>query len=143
VNLWDEPTGDFEDRFWSKVNADGVCWEWTAARNNTGYGTFNVGGKKTRTVTAHRYAYETLVGLVPEEYDLDHLCRNRACVNPDHMEPVSHKVNVLRGVSFSAINATKTHCPQGHAYTPENTRTERYGGRRCRTCERGKKRSAA
>lgn len=127
-------------RFWAKVDCSGECWRWTASRNQTGYGTFKLGPK---TMTAHVVAYEWMVGPVGDGLDLDHLCRNRACVNPSHLEPVSHRVNVLRGQSFAAINARKTHCPRGHAYSPENTRIERCGGRRCRTCERAKKRRAA
>lgn len=89
-------------RFWSKVNADGPCWEWTAAIGQTGgYGKYslplNDGSGKGRYVYAHRYAYEILVGPVDESLDLDHLCRNRKCVNPDHLEPVTRRENLRRG----------------------------------------------
>lgn len=85
---------------------------------------------------AHRLAYEFSKGLIPEGKTLDHLCRVRHCVNPDHLEPVSRGENVLRGVSPSAINARKTHCSKGHDYNEENTKYLRRGNRRCRICHR-------
>lgn len=128
------------ERFWSKVDKSGDCWEWTAYKLQ-GYGRFGVGGAPKnggRIVYAHRWSYEALVGPIPDGLQLDHLCRNRGCVNPDHLEPVTSRENTLRGESLWAINAQKTHCPQGHEYTPENTY---YGGRTgnsryCRECNR-------
>jgi hypothetical protein len=94
--------------------------------------------------------YELLVGPVGADLTLDHLCRNRACVNPDHLEPVTIAVNVLRGESPPARNARKTHCPQGHEYTPDNTYYNQKGWRACATCSKAwarqnhaKKREAA
>jgi hypothetical protein len=86
-----------EQRFWRHVvrDPDTECWEWTAARKNGGYGSFAIG---KGNVYAHRFAYEMLVGPIPEGLELDHLCRNRGCVNPDHLEPVTRQVNVLRGL---------------------------------------------
>jgi hypothetical protein len=116
-------------RFWAKVDLrdmDG-CWLWTAGTNRGGYGGFNVrnGGRPT-TARAHRYAYEQLVGYIPDGLQLDHLCRNRLCVNPNHLEPVSSRTNVLRGEGLAAHNATKVRCGQGHPYEE--------GERLCKEC---------
>lgn len=123
------------ERFWPKVDKsaepDG-CWVWTASRDQ-GYGKMYYHG---RYVRAHILAYEWLVGPIPAGLELDHLCRNHACVNPVHLEPVTHRENLRRGVGASALNAVKTHCPQGHEYTPENTRIARNGYRVCRACHR-------
>lgn len=118
-------------RFWPKVNTQGVCWEWTAGKYADGYGQFNTGQGKT---AAHRWAWEYLIGPVPEGTELDHLCRNVACVNPDHLEPVTHGENVRRGAA-SLRRRSQTSCAQGHPYDAENTHTT--GGRRqCRACNR-------
>lgn len=123
-----------EERFWSKVDASGVCWEWTGSLHPRGYGYFTAKGKKGWRV--HRYAWTNLVGPIPEGMTLDHLCRNKRCVNPDHMEITTPAENNLRGGSMSALNARKTHCKRGHEFTPENTERQynKNGGRRCRTC---------
>lgn len=119
------------DRFWAKVaKADG-CWGWTAARYQ-GYGVFNVSGQAR---LAHRLAYEEMVGPIPEGLTLDHLCRNRGCVNPAHLEPVTLAENVLRGMSPPAVNARKTHCPHGHEYAGSNL-AMKAGTRRCLACHR-------
>lgn len=96
-----------EHRFWSKVFKTETCWLWTGATNTKGYGSFSVGigASKTR-VGAHAWAYETLIGPVPGGCELDHLCRDHRCVNPAHLEPVPHRVNVLRGAAPS-VNAVK------------------------------------
>jgi hypothetical protein len=122
-----------EERFWSKVDAAGFCWEWTGSRSN-GYGMFHFEG---RDVRAHRWAYEFLVCPIPEGLDLDHLCRNHACVNPDHLEPVSHRTNVIRGAR-PRQHAMKTHCPQGHPYDEVNTyRNPNHPSHRtCKACAR-------
>ena len=83
------------ERFWAKVDTSGDCWVWTAARNGFGYGKFSVG--RGHDVPAYRWAYRFLVGPVPRGYLLDHLCRNRLCVRPDHLEPVTHAENIRRG----------------------------------------------
>jgi hypothetical protein len=128
-----------DTRFWSKVNqSDAVsCWAWQGALTDKGYAMFRV--TSTRKVGAHRFAYESLVGPIPEGYELDHLCRNRACVNPAHLEPVLHRTNVLRGTGPTATNATLTHCRRGHLLAGSNVRIEN-GGRRCRVCQQERSR---
>lgn len=124
-------------RFWAKVHQEGDCWVWTAAKAS-GYGRFNTGGN--RLVLAHRYAYEGMVTAVPEGLDLDHLCRNRACVNPYHLDPVTRSVNLSRGAGprqKRAWSADRTHCGRGHELTAENTYSPPgRGGRYCRQCQR-------
>jgi hypothetical protein len=123
------------ERFWSKVlnhPATG-CWEWRASKFWTGYGRF---WDKPRTRSTHRVAYEALVGPIPANHDIDHLCRNKSCCNPLHLEVVTQRENTLRAESPAAINATKTSCPHGHEYTSANTRIRKDGARACRTCER-------
>lgn len=123
-------------RFWTKVQFTGTCWLWTAYRDSYGYGAFY---PARRYVAAHRWAYEFCVGPIPVGLELDHLCRVRACVNPEHLEPVTHRVNILRGVSPTAIHARKTHCPQGHPYNEANTYLRPAGNRECRLCKRAAK----
>lgn len=147
-------------RFWRRVDLNGPeglhsqtgealgpCWIWMGYRQKTGYGHWSVGGRTDgtrRMVVPHRSAYEALVGPIPKNRPhLDHLCRVRHCVNPRHLEPVTNRVNCQRGVAGKvngAREAAKTHCAQGHAYTPENTRVgvTTKGGpyRKCRTCLR-------
>lgn len=123
-----------EERFWAKVDKSGDCWLWTARINSCGYGTFSARANGWVPRMAHRLAYEYLIGPIPVGLQLDHLCRNRACVNPEHCEPVTGRENTLRGVTLAAANAAKTHCIRGHEFTPENTNVGPSGARRCRTC---------
>lgn len=121
------------------------CWEWTAGlRNGEGYGNFHLRG---RNCAAHRVSYAEFVGPIPEGADLDHLCRNRRCVRPSHLEPVTRKENLHRGQGVAAKNKAKTHCPQGHPYDAENTvtHTHRTGSvmRYCRICMTKHKRAYA
>jgi hypothetical protein len=130
VSRWDGHNLKDPERVWSKIDASGICWEWTDSLVRKGYGYVRWGGKYRR---AHRVVWELLVGTLPAGLEPDHLCRNRACVNPDHLEFVTHRVNTLRGNAPHANNARKTHCPHGHEYTEANTYIDQ-GKRRCRTC---------
>jgi hypothetical protein len=123
----------FAERFWQRVDAAGDCWIWTAYTDAAGYGVFREGTLRLR---AHRVAYELLIGPIPEGLVIDHLCRNTSCVNPSHLEPVTTRVNTLRGVGPAARQAQQTHCKRGHEFTPENTYLELGGRKRvCRTCK--------
>lgn len=126
----------FDVQVWPKVdrsNGPDSCWVWLAARGTGGYGLIKVAG---RMRMAHRYVFENLVGPIPEGLQIDHLCRNRPCVNPAHLEAVTSRVNTLRGNTLQAENAAKTHCAQGHRFSPENTSISAIGQRKCRTCAR-------
>ena len=118
-------------KFWSRVKVVGNCWEWQGGIKCDGYGSFYWNKKY---YPSHRVCYEIMVGLIPIGLQLDHLCRNRKCCNPDHLEPVTRRENILRGDSIVAHNSQKTHCPQKHEYTPENTWKNGKGSRVCRIC---------
>jgi hypothetical protein len=123
------------DRLRSKtIYPPSGCWIWTGPLNRPGgYGRVAVGGG--RMGLAHRVAYELLVGPIPEGKQLDHLCRNRACWNPEHLEVVTGKENTLRGIGRTAANAAKTHCNRGHELAGDNLYV--YDGqRKCRACKR-------
>lgn len=125
-------------RFWDKVWRNGdECWEWTGARIPEGYGQLFCGG---RVVGAHRIAYEMFAGSISAGLELDHLCRNPGCVNPDHLEPVTHAENLRRSDSCSGINSRKTHCVNGHLLSGPNLYVRPDGRRECRTCARASKR---
>lgn len=129
-------------RFWAKVDSSDIlgCWAWKGARVQDGYGQFR-GGSSGKAIAAHRYAYEMLVGEVQPGMELDHLCRNRICVNPLHVEAVTHRENILRGVSPPSRNAAKTECLKGHPLSATNTYIHTTTGSRvCRTCANDRER---
>lgn len=125
-------------RFCKYIKQEGDCIVWTGATQGPGvrwrYGNFWDG--KRANVAAHRWMWEHAYGPIPPGLELDHLCRNPRCVNPEHLEPVTHRENCLRGISFSAREAKQTHCKRGHGFIPENTYRTSKGGRGCRTCAR-------
>lgn len=125
------PTPEEHDRFWDKVSVEGGCLVWTAYCSQRGYGAFRFRGK---VVSAHRWCYAYMVGSIQEGMELDHLCRNRRCVAPWHLEQVTPLVNVLRGQSFSAKNARKEACPKGHRLAGDNIYIN-HGSRVCRICD--------
>src|SRR3990167_7882610 len=122
------------ESFRASVRIGPSCWQFTGVQNGNGYGRPTVEG---RTVYAHRYVYERLVGPIPEGMVLDHLCDNRGCVRPEHLRVATQRENILRGTGTSARHARVTHCPRGHAYDLFNT-YHRPGrpSRVCRTCAR-------
>lgn len=129
------------ERFWTWVDRTSKCWLWTGSKSTGGYGRVFWDGKQRQ---AHRIAYELVTGAIPGGMELDHLCRVRHCVNPAHLQPVTQKENLRRGISPTALNGQKTHCGNGHEYTPENTRIIPKG-RRCKACDhqRGVQKAAA
>lgn len=124
-------------RFMQKIRYTAYgCWEWTASRHQWGYGYFFFEGKVT---VAHRASYQLFVGPIPEGCEIDHLCRNPCCANPNHLEAVPHIVNCQRGVAGAIVaemSRSKTHCPQGHPYDDENTIHSKSGKRKCRACNK-------
>ena len=134
-----------EDRFFQKVvETPAGCWEWTGTLTKHGYGQISFGTRVTRKVfLAHRWAYEYIVGLVPGGLVLDHLCRNRKCVNPKHLEPVTNRENLLRGDGWSGSNARKTHCPRGHELAGSNLSGYHLarGQRKCLRCHADRQRA--
>jgi hypothetical protein len=123
------------DKFWSKVNKNGAvpeynpslgqCWEWTGTKSK-GYGSF-------RAMGAHRYSYVIARGQIPRGLELDHLCRVKHCVNPSHLEAVTHAENIKRSPMLGTFEKSKTHCAKGHPYSKENTRFTK-DGRKCKAC---------
>lgn len=119
-----------EERFLAKVEKTETCWLWKGAKIRDGYGSLRVDG---RSALAHRVAWELFRGPIPDGLTLDHLCRVRHCVNPDHLEVVTFRENVLRGNGVSAQEARRETCIHGHAFTPANTYRPR-GSRQRRSC---------
>ena len=134
------------ERFWSKVDKNGPvlahrpdlgpCYLWTGALNSHGYGQFWDG---ERMRPAHAVSWEMKHGPVPPGLEPDHLCRVHNCVNDSHLEPVTRRENIMRGIGpakLALINGAKTHCPAGHAYAGANLHIRPDGRRRCRACDR-------
>lgn len=151
--------GPPEERFWRFVNRDGPvpahcpelgpCWLWTGGKMTSGYGNFGI--SKGNSTGAHRYAYELVGNVIPDGYEVDHLCHpddgscpggktdlHRLCVNPAHLSAVPQPENNRRSLSATALNARKTHCIHGHEFTEANTRIKQLPngalGRDCREC---------
>jgi hypothetical protein len=126
------------ERFWNKVLFTSDCWEWQGSVKKSGYGRFHL--THSLAVRAHRFAYQLMVGEIPKGLVLDHLCRNRSCVNPNHLEIVTIGENVLRGDTFSAKNKKKTHCSNGHPLTENNLYKQNNNWRICIICLRNRAR---
>jgi len=125
------------NRFLERVHfTDYGCWEWTGAMASNGYGTFHVPGTKSNVTRSHEFSYHLFVGPVPDGLELDHLCHNPKCINPDHLEPVTHQENMTRGLLFNSNrgNCLKTHCIHGHPFDELNTYVGKDGHRHCKTC---------
>jgi len=116
------------------------CWEWTGYKDPAGYGQI---GTPSGVKLVHRVSYEYYVGKIPDGLQIDHLCRNRPCVNPEHLEPVTAKENVGRGMAGrvrTLLAAQQTHCKWGHEFTKSNTYICRKGIRNCRRCHKRRER---
>lgn len=120
------------EKFEERILKTDSCWNWIGTIKTQGYGTFCFNYKK---YYSHRFSYELYKNKIPEKFEIDHLCRNRKCVNPDHLEAVTSRINNLRSGSPSAINSKKTHCIRGHEFNKENTYFSKTG-RHCKACER-------
>jgi len=121
------------ERFWEKVNITETCWLWTASVVKGAYGHFGL--RHGTMVYAHRFLYEQIFGPVPVGMELDHLCRTPACVNPFHLEPVTHQENTSRG-DVGNHNKSRVHCLRGHPFDEVNTYIDPRGKRQCRACRR-------
>lgn len=125
-----EMSAPAEFRFWSLVEKTSGCWPWHGKPNTYGYGRIRAVGRR---YAAHVFSFLMHGGVIPNGLQLDHICRNRMCVNPEHLEPVSLVTNVMRGMSPMSQNARKTHCKRGHLLSRDNV-IPRPRGRECRTC---------
>lgn len=127
----------FEKRFWEKVDyaekSEDDCWIWIGKKNNYGYGIIC---RSQKELSAHRVSYERTFGKIPRGMVIDHLCRNRACVNPLHMQVVTNVENVMRGMSPYAQKKRWTHCHNGHSLSGENLKIRKNGTRFCRECDK-------
>ncbi|HEY1105142.1 MULTISPECIES: HNH endonuclease signature motif containing protein [Streptomyces] len=122
----------WSDRFLASTEAGpGGCWQWTGYLMPNGYARISVDGERQY---AHRVAYEAFVAPIPAGLVIDHLCRNRGCVNPDHLDAVTQRVNVLRGESHAAARARQVACIRGHRFDHANTYRATNGTRKCRRC---------
>jgi hypothetical protein len=146
--LWQTPEGKSmrkaatnSERFWRNVQTSDDCWLWKGIMSKSGYGQFPVrpphGGRRYKLAKAHRFAYELLIGPIPQGLVLDHFeCDNPRCVNPAHLRPSTDKENILRGKGPGALNSRKSHCIRGHAFDETNTMWNWKGERNCRICKR-------
>ena len=136
---WDFPIPDKDmKRLGTKYKLGKGCWEWQPLPRRDGYGRFHYRGRDHQ---AHRFVYELVFGPIAPGMEVRHRCRNKLCVRPSHLELGTHSENIRDQVAHGTHrNARKTHCPQGHEYSEENTRRDSRGTRRCRACERTRKR---
>jgi hypothetical protein len=119
-------------RMFEKIINNGSCWIWTGAKNNHGYGQIGIKNYgKTKTVYVHRLLYTAFFGKIDGKFELDHLCRVPACVNPNHLEPVTHRENTMRGFGVASFHAKKIVCLRGHKFDRVNNR----GNRVCGICK--------
>lgn len=121
------------ERWIELVDASGDCWLWTGTIDQDGYGRFGIGGTH---VGAHRWAYEQFVGPIPRTFHVDHRCRVRRCVNPDHLEAVTLAENNRRSPTWAGRNVRKTRCVHGHPLAGDNLYLRADGTRACLTCRR-------
>lgn len=129
-----------QERLMARVRVDAAgCWVWVGPVNFGGYGRITLNGK---TAMVHRLLYEHHAGPIPAGLQLDHLCRNRPCCNPQHLEPVTSRENSLRGIGPAAMHAAQVNCVNGHPLTPDNLLRES-GKRRCRECNKARCRKAS
>lgn len=124
------PRQDEWVRFWQYVEINDGCWYWRGPISKGGYGNFKLAGEHGKQIKPHRKVYEHLVGPIPDGMHVDHLCRNPACVRPDHLEPVTCRTNILRGVSHQARHAAKERCVRGHEFSVRGKTRWRV----CRVC---------
>jgi hypothetical protein len=117
------------------TNLQNSCWLWAGNCKPNGYGRL-WDSVASRYVYAHRLMYENTIGKIPEKLQLDHLCRNTTCINPEHLEPVTQRENIFRGEGVAVKNAAKFHCIRKHSLSGENLIIEKRGGRKCRKCAR-------
>jgi hypothetical protein len=121
------------NRFWSKVwpCPNTGCWHWGGTIHHTGYGSYWYG---YRSVLPHRYIYEVIHGPLPPVMKVDHICRNKSCVNPAHLDAVTQRENIIRGMAPASVNAAKTHCIHGHPFAGDNLIVRCYGSHPRRCC---------
>lgn len=136
-----------EKAFWNRVHKGKKCWNWLGGKDTKGYGTFFFESENTykRYKKAHLISYILTKGPIPNGMLIDHLCKNKSCVNPDHLEAVTSRENSLRATNtIASINASKTHCPVGHPLDGDNliiSKNGHNGARRCKTCKNEKERA--
>lgn len=124
-----------EERFFSWVEQTTTCWLWIGSLDEDGYGRFRRGQPDFKTTSAHRYSYEMAYGPIPTGLQIDHLCRTRNCVWPDHLEAVTCSVNLHRSpITAATLRGQQTHCRNGHAFTERTIIRDKNGHRHCRLC---------